>query len=92
VVVRDGFSYVYRVGDDDKVVQSKVQTGRLLDDRIEIVGGLDASARVVATGAAFLNNGDRVRVLNSPPLRQGAAAPGLAPKLGAPAGAAVVQK
>lgn len=92
VVVRDGFSYVYRVGDDDKVVQSKVQTGRLLDDRIEIVGGLDASARVVATGAAFLNNGDRVRVLDSPPLRQGAAAPGLAPKLGASAGAAVVQK
>jgi HlyD family secretion protein len=29
VVVRDGFSYVYRVGADNRVAQLKVQTGRI---------------------------------------------------------------
>lgn len=71
VVVRDGFSYVYRVNPDNRVSQVKVQTGRVVGDRIEVVNGLDPDARVVAVGAGFLNDGDLVRVAEAP----GAAAP-----------------
>ncbi|RYF41788.1 MAG: efflux RND transporter periplasmic adaptor subunit [Comamonadaceae bacterium] len=66
VIVRDGFSYVLRVGPDNRVAQVKVQTGRLAGDRIEITGGLPADARVVASGAGFLNDGDLVRIVEAP--------------------------
>jgi len=65
VVVRDGFSYVYRVGPDSRVAQVKVQTGRMAGDRIEIANGLSADARIVANGAGFLNDGDLVRVVDA---------------------------
>lgn len=67
VVVRDGFSYVYRLNPDNRVSQVKVQTGRVVGDRIEIISGLAADARVVAAGAGFLNDGDLVRVADAPP-------------------------
>ncbi len=66
VVVRDGFSYVYTVGSDQKVNQLKVQTGRQSGDRVEVSNGLKADARVVASGGAFLNHGDTVRVVDTP--------------------------
>jgi RND family efflux transporter MFP subunit len=66
VVVRDGFSYVYRVNPDHRVSQVKVQTGRLAGDRLEILGGLAPDARIVAAGAGFLNDGDLVRVTDDP--------------------------
>ncbi len=66
VVLRDGFSYVYTLGADDKVTQVKVQTGRLNGDSMEVLSGLQANAQVVASGGAFLNNGDRVRVVDAP--------------------------
>jgi RND family efflux transporter MFP subunit len=68
VVVRDAFSFVYRVGKDQRVAQIKVQTGRQLGDRLEITSALDADAVLVASGAGFLNDGDLVRVVqNSKP-------------------------
>ena len=63
VLLRDGFSTVLRVGADSKVSQVKVSVGRRVGDRIEITGGIDASARVVASGAGFLGDGDTVRVV-----------------------------
>jgi multidrug efflux pump subunit AcrA (membrane-fusion protein) len=68
VVVRDGFSYVFRVNPDSRVSQVKVQVGRIAGDRLEIASGLAADARIVASGAGFLNDGDLVRLV-------GAAAP-----------------
>ena len=65
VVVRDGFSYVYRVGADNRVAQIKVQTARLSGDQVEIVSSLSADARLVASGAGFLNEGDLVRVIEN---------------------------
>ncbi len=65
VVVRDGFSYVYRVNPDNRVSQVKVQTGRLAGDRVEITGGLAADARLVASGGGFLNDGDLVRIVEA---------------------------
>jgi RND family efflux transporter MFP subunit len=64
VLLRDGFSYVFRVGADNKVVQTKITVGRRSGERIE-VAGLDAQARVVAMGAAFLGDGDLVRVVDA---------------------------
>jgi len=65
VAIRDGFSYAYRVEPDGRVSQLKVQTGRLAGDQVEIVGGLTPDARIVATGAGFLNDGDLVRVADA---------------------------
>jgi RND family efflux transporter MFP subunit len=78
VVVRDGFSYVFRLGPDQRVAQVKVGTGRRIGERVEITQGLDAGATVVASGAGFLNEGDTVRV----------AAEGAAPAAPKPAPAA----
>jgi len=65
VVLRDGFSYVYTLGANEKVTQVKVQTGRLSGDSMEVLAGLKADAQVVASGGAFLNNGDTVRVVEA---------------------------
>ena len=67
VAIREGFSYVYRIEPDSRVTQVKVQTGRLAGDRLEITGGLAADARIVASGAGFLNDGDLVRVAATAP-------------------------
>lgn len=64
VVLRDGFNYVLKVGPDSKVTQAKVAVGRRVGDRIEITSGLDAAARVVASGGGFLSDGDTVKVVD----------------------------
>jgi HlyD family secretion protein len=63
VLLRDGFSYAHVIGPDGKVKQVKVTTGRRSGDRVEITGGLEAGVRVVASGGAFLADGDTVRVV-----------------------------
>lgn len=62
VIMRDGFAYLYVVGADSRIAQLKVQTGRTVGDRVEILSKLKPEARVVAVGAGFLNDGDLVRV------------------------------
>jgi len=66
VLVREGFAYVFRVGPDNKVAQTKVSLGKRVGDRVEVTAGLDAAARVVASGAGFLSDGDTVRVVAAP--------------------------
>lgn len=63
LVLREGFAYLFRLEGEDHVAQTKVTLGRRLDGRVEIVDGLPAGARVVAAGAGFLADGDRVRVV-----------------------------
>lgn len=63
ILLRDGFSYALRVGPDSRVVQTKLVTGRRTGDRVEILDGIDAAARVVAAGGGFLGDGDLVRVI-----------------------------
>ena len=63
VLLRDGYSYVFRLGKDGRVLQTKVQVGRRLGDRVEVTGGLDAAAQVVASGGGFLADGDLVKVV-----------------------------
>lgn len=65
VVVRDGFSYVFQLKPDSRVVQQKVKTGRYLQDQVEITEGLSLQDEVVVAGAGFLNDGDLVKVTRS---------------------------
>jgi len=67
VLLRDGFSYVFVVDAASKVRQAKVSVGRRQGDQVELTGGLPPQARVVASGAGFLSDGDVVRVVTSPP-------------------------
>jgi RND family efflux transporter MFP subunit len=73
VLLRDGFSYVFKLGADNKVTQAKVEVGRRVADRIEITTGLDAGVRVVASGGGFLADGDTVRVVDAAPAVKAAA-------------------
>jgi HlyD family secretion protein len=80
VQLRDGFAYVMQLGAANKVAQRKVVTGRRLGERIEIVSGLAAGAQVVASGGAFLSDGDTVRVVPATaPANAPANAPAAAP-------------
>ncbi len=65
VMLRDGFSYVFQLGVDSRVTQTKVSVGRRSGDRIEVVSGLEPGSRVVASGAGFLSDGDTVRVVEA---------------------------
>lgn len=62
LVLRDGFSYVMQVDAKNQVKQTTVQLGQRQGDKIEILSGLPADARVAASGAAFLNDGDVVHI------------------------------
>ncbi|MDN4054593.1 efflux RND transporter periplasmic adaptor subunit [Massilia sp. YIM B02763] len=68
VVVRDGFSYVFRLNPDSRVSQVKVTTGRRLGERLEVVQGIDAATAVVTSGAGFLNDGDLVKNVAAAPV------------------------
>lgn len=63
LVPRDGRedAYVLRP-DSNTVARRTVTTGRRRDGRVEVVAGLDETARVVASGGAFLSDGATVNV------------------------------
>ncbi|MCT7299021.1 efflux RND transporter periplasmic adaptor subunit [Ralstonia sp. CHL-2022] len=62
VFSRDGYDYVMVIGQQGRVRQTKVTAGRRQDGQVEIVQGIGAKDGVVAAGAAFLSDGDVVRV------------------------------
>jgi HlyD family secretion protein len=86
VVVRDGFSYVVRMGADNRVAQVKVQTGRVVGDQIEIQSGVKPEDKLVASGGGFLSDGDLVKVVDA--AKPGASTPNNAPAPVKPASAA----
>lgn len=68
VIIRDGRSYVAQaIGtrSTSKVTLRAVMTGRRNGDDIEILRGLTGSEQLIVRGAAFLNDGDIVRVADS---------------------------
>lgn len=62
IVVRDGHNYVFVIGADNKAAQRKIDTGRRVGDRVEVLQGLKADEAVAVQGAGFLNEGDLVKV------------------------------
>lgn len=73
-VLRDGFHYLFKLEPDNKVVQAKVTIGQRFGDRIEILEGLEPDTRVIASGTAFLADGDTVRVVDGADPTSGAQA------------------
>lgn len=65
---RDGHSFVYLVGDHGVARATRVHTGVRQRGLVE-VRGLSPDAQVVATGAGFVKDGERVRVATT---REGA--------------------
>ncbi len=63
IVVRDGSNYVFVVDDQSKANQRKVQTGRRVEERVEVLEGLKPEEAVAVQGAGFLNEGDLVKVV-----------------------------
>src|SRR5690606_9371097 len=63
VVVRDGHNYVFVIDAQGKADQRKVQTGRRVGERVEVLDGLKPGERVAVQGAGFLNEGDLVKVV-----------------------------
>jgi RND family efflux transporter MFP subunit len=62
VVMRDGFSYVFKVRDAARVSQVRVEVGRRLGTRVEILKGVEESDVIAESGAGFLNNDDAIAI------------------------------
>jgi HlyD family secretion protein len=80
LVLRDGFTYAMRLEPGNKVSQAKLQTGRRVGDAVEILKGAKASEQFVASGAAFLADGDSVKVVAAPQAPAGSASVATDPK------------
>lgn len=73
VVYRDGFAYVFTLEHNAQagqtglaqVRQHKVRTGRTQGTLIELLEGIDARAKLVLSGGAFLNDGDTVNIVTA---------------------------
>jgi len=63
IVIQDGFSYVFVLQQDGTVARRHVETGLVQDQSIEIVSGVQPDEQVVAKGAGFLKDRDRVNVV-----------------------------
>lgn len=62
IVFRDGISYLFTSGEDQRVKKVRVETGRRNNGEVEIVSGIDRSAKVVNSGGAFLSDNDLVKI------------------------------
>lgn len=67
LVRRDGNSYLMKVDAQNRVQETKVQTGRRHRQAIEILSPLDPADRYVKSGGAMLSVGDRVQVVGEAP-------------------------
>lgn len=63
IVVRDGSNYVFVIDAQNKANQRKVQTGRRVEERVEVLEGLQQDEAVAVQGAGFLNEADLVKVV-----------------------------
>lgn len=62
LVVQDGYSYLFVLGDKDLVERRLVHTGVVYGADVEVLDGVKAGERVVVKGAGFLKDGDKVRI------------------------------
>lgn len=60
LLYRDGRPFVYVVGADRVARLTRIETGTRQRGLVEVTGGLPRDARVVATGAGFVKDGERV--------------------------------
>lgn len=67
LLLRDGFAYVFVVDDANKVHERRIELGARQDGWVQVRGGVSAGERIVSKGAAFLGDGDLVRVVEGSP-------------------------
>ena len=65
LVLRDGFTYAMRIEPNNKVTQLKIVTGRHMGESVEIKQGVKLGENYVNSGAAFLADGDVVKIVDS---------------------------
>jgi RND family efflux transporter MFP subunit len=84
LVLRDGFNYVFVLNNSKnkstktnevkaneiKVSQVKVLTGKRVGNLVEIVSGITSEQSIVASGGAFLSDGDTVKLVNAMPVKK----------------------
>lgn len=66
LLLRDGFSYVFIVQQNNRVKQQKVSVGRRQNNLVEILD-LPENVKLVASGTGFLADGDLVKVATNIP-------------------------
>ena len=66
VVMRDGCSYGFKVRDAARVSQVRVEIGRRLGARVEILKGIEDNESIAESGAGFLNNDDLIAIDSTP--------------------------
>ena len=72
ILYDSGQAYVYAVDEQSRVHRTNVALGTRDGTAVEIVSGLSLNQRIVGAGAAFLQDGEQVRVLSdAPPTPQG---------------------
>jgi multidrug efflux pump subunit AcrA (membrane-fusion protein) len=64
VVFRDGYPFVFVLGEGDRVAQRRIETGAAEGDLLEVRSGLSPGDRVVVRGAGFLGDRDLVKVVD----------------------------
>ena len=67
LLLRDGFSYVFIVDQQNRVSQQKVSVGRRVGDRVEILDLANSNVKLVSSGTGFLTDGDLVTVAKDIP-------------------------
>jgi RND family efflux transporter MFP subunit len=74
ILYDNGQAYVFVLNQENHVRRTNVALGARHDERVEILSGLELNQRIVGSGAAFLQDGDEVRVLsNQAPAEQSGA-------------------
>ncbi|MBK8286212.1 MAG: efflux RND transporter periplasmic adaptor subunit [Ahniella sp.] len=64
LLLRDGFAYVFVLDEQSKARERRVEVGPRQNGWVEVRSGLSAGERIVGKGAAFLGDGDPVRVVD----------------------------
>jgi RND family efflux transporter MFP subunit len=65
----DGEAFVYVVDENDRARRTDVELGARDGERVAVTNGLPTGARVIAGGAAFIQDGDQVRATQAATLQ-----------------------
>ena len=59
----NGSGYVFTIGEGQKVQKLKVKTGKLDQDKIQVLEGLENQKSIIVSGSAYLKDGSEVSII-----------------------------